>query len=108
MAVAVLAVGLTMISRSFTNCIRVLEAAGDYSTAVVLAEEALWNLEITEPDDWESDGKFKDNPKFRWSQRNKEKEDLELLELKVDIEWRRRNRDYKLRIATFAPGEEKE
>ena len=105
-AVAVLAVGLTTISRSFTNCTRVIETAKDYNMALILAEKILWELENKKPDEWESGGEFEDYPAFSWGQENKESEDLELRELDVDINWKRRNRDYKLNIATFISDEE--
>lgn len=106
MAVAILAVGLTMISRSFTNCIRVMETSGDYHRALILAEQVLWDLSTKEPDEWETDGDFEDDPEFKWHQDNEEDDELKLRELDVDIRWRRRNRDYKLRIATFVSDEE--
>ena len=106
MAVAILAVSLTMILRSFTNSTRMIESSGDYSTAIILAEEALWGLESVTADAWASGGKFKDFPGYSWSQDNRIMEDLALREVGLGIEWSRRNRNYKLRIAAFLPDEE--
>ena len=105
-AVAVLAVGLTTISRSFTNCIRVIETAKDYNMALLLAEQALWELENERPDEWSSKGDFEDYPAFSWEQKNEETEDLNLRKLDLDIHWQRRNRDYRLSVATFILDEE--
>lgn len=105
-AVAVLAVGLTTISRSFTNCIRVIETAKDYNMALILAEQALWELENEKPDEWSSRGDFKDYPAFSWEQQNEATEGLNLKRLDLDIHWERRNRDYRLSIATFISDEE--
>ena len=105
-AVAVLAVGLTTISRSFTNCIRVIETAKDYNMALLLAEQALWELENEKPDEWSSKGDFEGYPSFSWEQKNEETEDLNLRKLDLDIHWERRNRDYRLSVATFILDEE--
>ena len=104
-SVAVLAVGLTTISRSFTNCMRVIETAKDYHTALILAEQVLWEIENKEPEEWDSRGDFEDYPEFSWQQNNVEVEDLSLKELDLDIYWKRRNRDYRFSIVTFMPYE---
>lgn len=111
MAVAVLAIGLTMVCRSFTNCLRVLESAKDYKLVAFLAEEVFLNLEMIEPDYWESEGKFEGYPGFNWKLETSDFEsddfeDLELKEVKLHINWKRRNRNYKLTIPTYMEDEE--
>jgi len=105
-AVTVLAVGLTIVSRSFTSCIRALEIARDYNTAIILAEQALWDLENKEVDSWERDGEFEGKANFSWQQDNEDVEGLKLKDVELGVKWKRRNRDYKLTIATSMLNEE--
>jgi Tfp pilus assembly protein PilV len=105
-AVTVMGVGLTMVSRSFTNCLRVLESAGDYHIATVLAEEVFTRLTVMDADDWPSKGKFDDYPKFSWTLESGDFEaegfeDIELKEVTLQVRWERRNRDYRLTIPTL-------
>jgi len=97
----ILAVGLTMILRSFTSSIRTMEAAQDYSTAIILAERVLWDLKMKKPDERESYGQFKDFPGFEWSQESLEDDELNRAKLNLYIKWKRRNRDYSFKVATY-------
>jgi hypothetical protein len=45
LAVIILAVGLTLVVRSFGSSIHALGTSGDYTRAIVLLEERLWDLE---------------------------------------------------------------
>lgn len=111
MAVAILAIGLTLVSRSFTNCLRVLESARDYNLAILLADEVFLDLETKEPEEWPSEGDFKEYPRFNWTLETEEVEiedfeDMELTEVELHINWERRNRNYKLVIPTYMTYEE--
>ena len=104
MAVAVLAVGLTLVSRSFTNSIRVLESSRDYTLAAFLAEEVLWELQAHPPDTLESEGTFEDHPNFKWKQDTiKDWDELELNDMSVSIEWGRRMGIYTITLLSSVP-----
>ncbi len=104
-ALTIAAVGMTVVSRSFATCIRALENTSDYNMAVLLADEVFWGLETKEPDNWPQEGKFEKYPSFSWTQESKDREDLGLKDVKVKINWKRRNRVYTLTISTFLPYE---
>jgi len=105
-AVAVLATGLTMVSSSFTTILRVAETSKDYNTAIALADQVIFEeFEMKVPEEWPSQGDFKEDP-FSWSQSSQDVEGRPLKALQLDVKWRRRNRDYRLKINTYMPYEE--
>lgn len=100
-AMAILAIGLTFVSRSFTNCLRVVELAGDYNKASMLAGRVLADLENIKEGELPTEGKFDEEPLFGWDLETTDIEDLELREIKLGIKWKRRNRDYRLSVSEY-------
>jgi hypothetical protein len=103
LSVVILAVGLTVVVRSFGSSIHALGTSGDYSRALVLLEERLWDLEakgtivpgvLT--------GKFTDeDQKFSWEVESLEVAEVGLCETRVTVSWERRGRLQDVSLVTY-------
>ncbi len=103
LAVIILAVGLTLVVRSFGSSIHALGTSGDYSRALVLLEERLWDLEargtITPG---VLSGKFSDeDQKFSWEVEALEVAEIDLCETKVTVSWERRGKLQDVSLVTY-------
>ncbi|PIU41216.1 MAG: hypothetical protein COS99_06690 [Candidatus Omnitrophica bacterium CG07_land_8_20_14_0_80_42_15] len=105
-AVAILAVGLTTVSRSFSTCLKALENTKYYNAASFLADEVFFTLENTPQDIWPEKGTFEGYPAFSWNVEVTKTEDARLRDVEVNINWKERNEDYKLTIFTLMPEDE--
>lgn len=101
--VAMLAFSLVYISRAFTNCLRAMSQIANYTTAINLAEEKIFQLqseakpEIT----FTEEGVFADAPNFNYKLEAKKLEDLELSELYLQVNWKEGRRTGSFEISSY-------
>ena len=101
--VAVLAFSLVYISGAFTNCLRVMTQIFNYTIAVNLAEEKIFQLQ-SEPGQepaLNAEGIFGDEPNFNFKLEARKLEDLELSELYLRVNWKEGRRAGSFDISTY-------
>jgi len=101
--VAMLAFGLVYISRGFTNCLRAMSQIANYTTAINLAEEKIFQLQSeSRPEiSLTEEGVFADNPNFNYKLEAKKLEDLELSELYLQVNWKEGRRTGSFEISSY-------
>ncbi len=103
LAVVILAVGLTLVVRSFGISDSALGTSADYTKAMGLLEERLWELEVKGSiAPGVLTGEFsEEDGKFRWQVDASELEDLDLCETQVTVSWKRRGKTQTVSIVTY-------
>lgn len=103
LAVVILAVGLTLVVRSFGSSISALGTSANYTKAMGLLEERLWDLEVKGAiAPGVLTGEFsEEDGKFRWKVDASELKDLDLCETQVTVSWERRGRPQTVSIVTY-------
>jgi len=103
MAVFFLAVGLTAVLRSYGSSIDGLGISADYTKALMLLEETLWEFESKgsiEPGSYT--GGFSDeNGKFGWEIEASELTELGLCETRATVSWKRRGKSREVSVVTY-------
>lgn len=121
---AMLTFSLVYISRAFTNCLRAMSQIANYTTAINLAEEKIFQLhseakpEITftplettaQPEKtkrfltgFTEEGVFADAPNFNYKLEAKKLEGLGLSELYLQVNWKEGRRTGSFDISTYLP-----
>lgn len=103
LVVLVLAVGLTLVLRSFGSSLDALGTSADYTKALLLLEERLWELEAKgSVVPGTSAGEFSDEDgNFRWEVKASELPQVGLCETQVTVSWERRGRPRAVSIVTY-------
>jgi hypothetical protein len=103
LAVVILAVGLTLVVRSFGSSVSALGTSADYTKAMGLLEERLWELEVKGSiAPGVLTGEFsEEDGKFRWQVDASELKDLDLCETQVTVSWERRGKTQTVSIVTY-------
>lgn len=103
--VAMLAFSLVYISRAFTNCLRAMSQIANYTTAINLAEEKIFQLQSESGLETAlaEEGVFTDQPDFNFKWAAKKLEDLELNELHLQVNWKEGRRSGSFEISTYLP-----
>lgn len=103
LAIVLLAVGLTVVVRSVGSSLNVLGTSADYTKALVLLEEKLWELDAkgsVVPGTFT--GEFSEkNGIFRWEVTASELLEMELCETQVTVSWEQRGRPRAVSIVTY-------
>jgi type II secretory pathway pseudopilin PulG len=120
--VAMLAFSLIYITRAFTNCLRAMSQIANYTTAINLAEEKIFQLQSeSQPEmtftplettaqppktkrfltGFTEEGVFADNPNFNFKLEAKKLEDLELSELYLQVNWKEGRRTGSFDLNTY-------
>lgn len=103
LAIVLLTGGLTLVLRSFGSSLGALGSSADYTKALLLLEERLWELEAKGsivPGTFT--GEFsKEDGKFRWEVKASELTEKGLCETQVTVSWQQRGRPRALSIVTY-------
>jgi prepilin-type N-terminal cleavage/methylation domain-containing protein len=103
LAVLILAVGLTLVLRSFGSSLDALGNSADYTRGLALVEEKLWALEATGsivPGTYA--GEFAEEDRsFRWEVKASEPTAMGLCETQVTVSWDRRGRPRAISVVTY-------
>ena len=103
LAILVLAVGLTLVLRSFGSSLDALGTSADYTKALLLLEERLWELEAKGsivPGTFTGEFSEEDG-NFRWEVKASELAEMELCETQVTVSWEQRGRPRDVSIVTY-------
>ncbi len=103
LAILVLAVGLTLVLRSFGSSLDALGTSADYTKALLLLEERLWELETKGsivPGTFAGEFSEEDGD-FRWEVKASELAEMELCETQVTVSWEQRGRPRDVSIVTY-------
>ena len=103
--VAILAFSLLYISSAFTNCLRAMSQIANYTVAINLAEEKIFQLQ-SEPGQERAlneEGIFSDEPNFNFKLEARKLEDLDLSELYLRANWKEGRRTGSFDITTYLP-----
>jgi hypothetical protein len=103
LAVLVLAVGISLVLRSFGSSLEALGNSAEYTTGLALVEAKLWDLETKgsiAPGSYS--GQFPDDDRrFRWEVKAAEVKDMGLCETQVTVSWDRRGRSRAISVVTY-------
>jgi Tfp pilus assembly protein PilV len=103
LAVLLLAVGITIVLRSFGSSLDALAHSAEYTTGLALVEEKLWDLEAKgsiAPGSYT--GQFPDEARrFRWEVKAAEVKEVGLCETQVTVSWDRRGRSRAISVVTY-------
>lgn len=101
-SMSILSVGILFILNSFMRSLYAIEISGDYFKAGLLAEEKLFELYNSRPQEGLSEGAFKDfNNKFSWNlETGKAGEDL-LNDASLKIQWEQRSKKQEFSVCTY-------
>jgi type II secretory pathway pseudopilin PulG len=103
LAVFILAVGLTLVLRSFGSSLDALRNAAAYTRGLALVEERLWDLEATGsivPGTY--GGQFAEEDRdFRWEVQAAEPKETGLCETRVTVSWAQRGRPRAISVVTY-------
>jgi prepilin-type N-terminal cleavage/methylation domain-containing protein len=103
LAVVILAVGLTLVLRSFGSSLDALGNSADYTTGLALVEEKLWALEANGsivPGTYA--GEFPEQERsFRWEVKASEPTAMGLCETQVTVSWDRKGRPRAISVVTY-------
>ncbi len=108
LAILILAVGLTVVLRSFGSSLNALGTSADYTKALLLVEERLWDLEAKGsivPGTFTGEFSEEDGG-FRWEVKASELTEMRLCETQVTVSWKRRGRPRAVSIVTYLKREE--
>ena len=89
--VAVILLGFSVIylSRAFMSCLNTMLQFANYTTALILAEEKLFNLEtVNKESDIAREGVFSENVDFSYRLEVYRLSDLELNQADLDVQWK--------------------
>ena len=104
-AVVVLGIALTVVSRSFVSALGALQESSRASKAGLLLEKKIW--ELTQKGNLSSEkeeGTFDAfGGEFRWTSEVEETEDLPLHQVEVAVQWSAAGRPRDLRVVTYLP-----
>jgi hypothetical protein len=103
LVVLVLAVGLTVVLRSFGSSLDALGTSADYTKALLLLEERLWDLEAKgsiAPGTFTGGFPDEDGP-FRWEVTASDQPSIGLCETQVTVRWERRGRPRAVSVVTY-------
>jgi hypothetical protein len=107
LVVVLLAVGLTVVLRSFGSSLNALGTSADYTKALLLLEERLWELEAKgsiAPGTF-TGGFPEDGGNFRWEVRASDQPSIGLCETQVTVRWERRGRPRSVSVVTYVKRE---
>lgn len=98
-AAVVLAVGITLVLRSFNTSIMAIKGLQDYSKAMFLAQEKMFQLETEGIEKTGREGKFDD--KFAWEIDSVAVEDVPLDKVKIDVVWNTADSNRTFSVQTY-------
>ena len=110
-AVVILSVSLTVISRSFIQTLSALRTSGYFFKGGLLLEKKMWELEEKPPSPGREEGTFEEFGKlFHWTASTTEMEKVPLYETAVTVGWTLASREQGLTVETYLtkPDEPKE
>jgi len=103
LAVLILAVGLTLVLRSFGSSLDALGNSADYTRGLALVEERLWELEAKGsivPGPYT--GQFSEEDRdFRWEVKASDLGEMGLCETQVTVSWSQRGRHRAISVVTY-------
>lgn len=103
LVVLLLAVGLTVVVRSFGSSLDALGTSANYTKALLLLEERLWELEAKGsivPGTF-TGGFSQEDGNFRWEVKASELSQMGLCETQVAVIWEQRGRPRTVSIVTY-------
>jgi hypothetical protein len=102
MVVLIVATGLTVVLRSFGSSLHALGTSAEYTRALLLLEDRLWDLEAKGSiAPGVLSGKFEEDEDFRWEVEAREGTPPELCETHVTVRWERRGRPRAVSVVTY-------
>jgi type II secretory pathway pseudopilin PulG len=107
LVVLILAVGLAVVVRSFGSSLDALGTSANYTRALLLLEERLWELEAKGsivPGTF-SGGFSEEDGNFRWAVKASELPQIGLCETQVTVSWEQRGHPRAVSIVTYLKGE---
>lgn len=101
-AVILLGFSVIYLSRAFMSCLNTMLQFANYTTALILAEEKLFDLEmVNKESDIIKAGKFSDNPDFSYRLEVAGLLDLELNQADLDVQWKDGRRSGVVSLACY-------
>lgn len=104
-AVVVLAISLTVLSRSFISSLTALRTSAHFLAGSLFLEKKMWELEGKASSSFGRDEGTEEvfGKTFRWSVEMKETEVPSLAETEVAVRWTSGTREEGLRVTTYLP-----
>jgi Tfp pilus assembly protein PilV len=103
LVVVILAVGLTVVLRSFGSSLDAVGTSASYTKALLLLEERLWELEAkgSIAPGTSGGGFSEENGNFRWEVKASDLAQMGLCETQVTVAWEQRGRPRAVSITTY-------
>ena len=103
LAVLILAVGVTVVLRSYGSSLDALRNSAEYTRGLALVEARLWELEAKGSiAPGTSTGRFaEDDQNFRWEVKASDLGEMGLCETRVTVSWDRRGRPRAVSLVTY-------
>lgn len=101
-AVGILTFGIIYISRAYMSCLNAMAQVANYTTAVILGEEKLFELETKEAgvSQTNESGNFSTNPNFNYDLEIKKLVDLDLNDIFLNVNWKEGKRSGSIEIVS--------
>ena len=101
-AVILLGFSLIYLSRAFMNCLNTMLQFANYTTALILAEEKLFDLEMVNKESGiVKEGIFSENADFSYRLEVVRLSDLELNQADLDVQWKDGRRSGVVNMACY-------
>ncbi|MBI4436825.1 MAG: hypothetical protein HY590_05400 [Candidatus Omnitrophica bacterium] len=109
-AVIVLAVALTVVSRSFISSLAALRLSADISKGGLLLEQKVWEFgQKGSLSPGQEEGTFEEfGGNFHWDVEVKEVKELPLYEADITVRWTSSGRERDLTVTTYLPKQDEE
>ena len=106
-SVVAITVGLVYVIRSFSISTRAIATSRDYTKAVSLMEDKLWEIEQKGMiETGEDEGYFGNDRKFSWKLSAEAEEELPVNKTELVVSWKRRGGRQRISAATYLWNEE--
>lgn len=102
-AVVILSVSLTVVSRSFIQSLVALQSSSRFFQGELLLEKKILELDQEELTAGKKEGNFEEEGSFHWTTDMKEEETAPLYESLVTVDWETGGRKQGFSITTYLP-----
>lgn len=101
-SVAVIAVGLVYVVKSFSSSSRAIETATNFLNSISFVEEKLWEYEaLPAVDKGREHGTFERDKKYSWKSDIKGEKDIPINKIDLAVEWEGRSRKQTITVSTY-------
>lgn len=102
-AISILAFGLVYISRALTNCLNAMAQIAHYTSALNLAEEKFFDVQMQKTPLKDESNPFPDEQNFRYAVKIDGLGDLDLKDIDIQVSWKEGRRVGSFEINSYLP-----